>query len=278
MQGVSLYLEAAAQAEDAGDLLRRLEACGQLSRLDPAVEPAMFRCATVSQHELVLLRSIGNVIRLGRVRSLGPDQIELAGGSIPTDPGQVHVDCSAAGLHARPGRPVFSGNLITLQQIRACQPVFSAALTGYVEAARNDDTHKNQICPANRYPDAATDWIPLTCTAQRAEIVWATDPDVSSWMQRSRLNATCGLADHQHDPQMKSALARLFTNIEPAISKLEKLTAHTPASGRYSARSRMSADQVGLRSAEPFTSVSVTCWFGSTLTRDKCHAPSRRPR
>jgi hypothetical protein len=232
MQGVSLYLEAAAEAEDAGDLFRRLEACGQLIRLDPGVEPAMFRCATVSQDELVRLRSIGNVIRLGKVRSLGPDQIELAGGSIPTGPGQVHVDCSAAGLDTSPGRPVFSGNLITLQQVRACQPVFSAALTGYVEAARNDDTQKNQICPANRYPGAATDWMTLTCTAQRAEIAWATDPDVSSWMQRSRLNATCGLADHQDDPQMKSALGRLFTNIEPAISNLEKLIAQTPASGR----------------------------------------------
>ena len=58
-----------------------------------------------------------------------------------------------------------------------------------------------------------------------AEIIWATDPDLSSWMQRSRLNATCGMADHQGDPQMKSALARLFTNIEPAISKLETLMA-----------------------------------------------------
>jgi hypothetical protein len=110
--------------------------------------------------------------------------------------------------------------------------VFSAALTGCVEATRTDDTHKNQICPANRYPDAAADWIPLTCTAQRAEIIWATDPDVSSWMRRSRLNATRGLGDHHEDPQMKSALARLYTNIEPAISKLETLTARIPGSGR----------------------------------------------
>jgi len=92
----------------------------------------------------------------------------------------------------------------------------------------DDDTHKNQICPANRYPDAATDWIPLTCTAQRAEIVWATDPDVSSWMQRSRLNATRGVGDHQDDPVMQSALTRLFTNIEPAISKLESLSPQAP--------------------------------------------------
>ena len=46
-------------------------------------------------------------------------------------------------------------------------------------------------------------------------------------MQRSRLNATCGMADHQEDPLMKSALTRLFTNIEPAINKLETLTAGT---------------------------------------------------
>jgi hypothetical protein len=224
---VSLYLEAAAQAGDLTDLFRRLEACGQLIRLDPGAEPTTFRCATVSQDELVSLRSIENVIRLGRVTRIGPDQITLAGGSIPADRGQVHVDCSAAGLRTKPARPVFSDGLITLQQIRACQPVFSAALTGYIEATRGDDARKNLICPANQYPDAAADWVPLTLVAQRAEIIWATDPDVAAWMQRSRLNATCGIGDHQGDPLMESALARLFTSIEPAISKLETLMAGT---------------------------------------------------
>ena len=228
---MSLYLEAAAQADDVSDLFRRLEACGQLVRLDSGVEPTTFRCATVSQDELVSLRSIENVIRLGRVMRIGPDQIQLADGSVPADRGQVHVDCSAAGLRTKPARPVFDGGLITLQQIRACQPVFSAALTGYVEAARDDDAQQNLICPANQYPDAAADWIPLTCTAQRAEIIWATDPDVSAWMQRSRLNATCGMADHQEDPQMKAALARLFTNVERAINKLGTVTARIPGGG-----------------------------------------------
>jgi hypothetical protein len=225
MEGVSLYLEAAAEAEDVSDLFGRLEACGQLIRLDPGVEPLTFRCATVSQDELLSLRRIENVIRLGRVTSIGPDRIELADGSVPAGRGQVHVDCSAAGLRIKPARPVFTSSLITLQQIRACQPVFSAALTGYVEATRDDDARKNVLCPANRYPGAAVDWIPVTCTAQRAEIVWAADPDLSAWMQRSRLNATCGMAEHRADPQMKSALARLFTNIEPAINKLETLIA-----------------------------------------------------
>jgi len=231
VEGVSLYLEAAAEAADTADLFRRLEACGQLIRLDPGVEPTTFRCATVSQDELASLRSIENVIRLGRVTRIGPDRIELADGSIPTDRGQVHVDCSAAGLRVKPARPVFGDDVITLQQIRSCQPVFSAALTGYVEATRGDDAGKNRVCPANQYPDAAADWIPLTYTAQRAEIIWVTDPDVSGWMQRSRLNATRGMGDHQGDPLMESALGRLFTNVEPAISRLATLMAGTSGDG-----------------------------------------------
>jgi hypothetical protein len=135
------------------------------------------------------------------------------------------VDCSAAGLRSEPGRPVFADNQVTLQQIRACQPVFSAALAGYVEATRDDDAGKNLLCPANPYPVTARDWIPVTCIAQRAEMAWFADPDVASWMQRSRLNATSAVLGHLDDPLMKSALARLFTNVEPAIAKLETFMA-----------------------------------------------------
>lgn len=231
VEGISLYLEAAAHADGITDLFRRLEAGGQLIRLDPEVEPAMYRCATVSEAELVRLRSIHDVVRLGRVTHIGPDQIELTGGAITTGRGHVHVDCSARGLRTGPGRPVFADGQITLQQIRACQPVFSAALTGYLEAARDDDAAKNRLCPANPYPDAAMDWIPVTCTAQRAEAAWSADPDLSSWVQRSRLNPGRAIRDHLDDPQMKSALARLLTNIEPAIAKLETFMAEMPPAG-----------------------------------------------
>jgi hypothetical protein len=232
MEGVSLYVEAAAQAEDITDLFRRLESCEQLIRLDPDVEPSMFRCATVSEAELIRLRTIENVVRLGRVTRIEPDRIHLAGGSIPTERGQVHVDCAAPGLRNAPDRPVFADGQITLQQIRSCQPVFSAALTGYVEATRHDDADRNRLCPANPYPDTALDWIPVTCTAQRAELAWVTDGDLSSWMQRARLNAISNAGDYVADPLMQSAAARWFTNVEPAIAKLTAFTAEIPlASG-----------------------------------------------
>jgi hypothetical protein len=181
----------------------------------------------VSEAELVRLRSIENVVRLGRVTHIGPDQIKLAGGSVPADRGQVHVDCSAAGLRIGPSRPVFADGQITLQQIRICQPIFSAALAGYVEATHGDDAQKNRLCPANPYPNVAMDWIPVTCIGQRAEVAWVADRDLSSWMRRSRLNGTAAVGDHLDDPVVKSALARLFVNIEPAIAKLETFMAES---------------------------------------------------
>jgi hypothetical protein len=228
IEGVSLYVEAAAQAEDVGDLFRRLEACGQLRRIDPAVEPEMYRCATVSESELTSLRRIENVVRQGRVVRIGPDQVVLQKGSISAEPRHVYVDCSAGGLRIAPARPVFEPGLITLQSIRSCQPAFSAALAGYVEASRDDDADKNRLCPPNPYPDTAADWISTTSISLRAQDLWLREPDLSRWLDRSRLNAACGVRDHLTEPRMQSALDRMFANNEQAITNLDTLLAQAP--------------------------------------------------
>ena len=223
IESVSLSLEAAAQAADVADLFRRLEACGQLVRIDPTVEPTMYRCAIVSQAELAGLRRIENVVRMGRVVRVGTDSIELEEGSIPTDVDQVHVDCTAAGLRVGPGRPIFEPDRITLQQIRWCQPTFNAAFIGYLEASRADDAEKNRLGPPNPYPDVATDWIATNVISQRAGNVWMQAPDVGEWMERSRLNAARGIGDHMADPRMQAALARYIENAEASVANLDRL-------------------------------------------------------
>jgi hypothetical protein len=222
LEGVSLYLEAAAEAESRPDLFRRLEDCGQLVRLDPRITPTMYRCATVNDIELGALRSIEHVVRLGRVRRLGTGTITLTGGSIPTDRRQIHVDCSAAGLPTPLPRPIFEPGRITLQQIRACQPTFSAALVAFVELARTNDEERNVLCPANPYPSAAEDWIRTTLIAQQAQAAWSA-PDISGWLERSRLNAARGIGDHATDPRMLAALNRYFVSMEPALDNLARL-------------------------------------------------------
>ncbi len=176
MESVSKNLEAAALASDVDDLFHRLEAAGQLVRIDPNVEPTMYRCAIVSQVELASLRRITNVVRLGRVLRVGADEIELEEGVIPTDPRQVHVDCSAAGLRLSPARPIFEPGRITLQMVRWCQPTFNAALVGYIEGSRDDDAEKNRLCPPNPYPTVAADWLATNAISQRAGLEWMKDP------------------------------------------------------------------------------------------------------
>ena len=225
LEGVSLNLQSAAEAETVEDLFLRLEACDQLMRLDPSVSPTMYRCATVSQGEIESLGRIRNVIRHGRVRSIGSQQILLEEASIPTDRQQVHIDCTAAGLRVSPARPIFEQDRITLQQVRTCQPTFNAALVGHLEGAGRDLEEKNLLCPPNPYPDPAIDWLTSSSISWRAQTAWNSDSELGSWMESSRLNASRGIAEHMAEPQMQSALARYFEYSDPAIENIDRLTA-----------------------------------------------------
>jgi hypothetical protein len=225
LEDVAAQLEAAAEAEDVDDLFARLEANGHLIRLDERVEPTMYRCATVSTAELEQLRSIDNVVRLGRVRGIGTHEIVLERGTIPTDVGQVHVDCTAAGLRVSPGRPIFDDDRITLQQVRICQPTFNAALVGYIEASERDDAERNRLCPPNPYPTATRDWIGGTHISMSAQAAWNNDADLLTWLNGTRLNAVSAMIDHLGDPEMQSALGRYAANLEPGLANLEKLVA-----------------------------------------------------
>jgi len=225
MEGLSLQVQAAACAENIADLFRRLEACGQLVRLDPAVQPTMYRGATISQTELEGLRLIENVVRLGRVTHIGEAHIALEGGSIPTDDKQIYVDCTADGAHRVPGRAIFEPNRITLQPVRSGLLPFSAALIAFVESAREDDVEKNRLCPPNPYPNAAIDWIATNAISHRVQMTWFEEPDLLAWMERSRLDVARGINAHLSEPQTQAAVARFLANLEPAVEKLESFLA-----------------------------------------------------
>jgi hypothetical protein len=231
MEGSSLASEAAATAENVDDLFRRLEACGHLARLDPTVEPTMFRGAITSTAERDSLRQIERVVRQGRVVHLGIDRIVLQNGSIATGAGQVHVDCTADGFPVTPVRTIFEPGRITLQSVMGGLIPTNAALIAFVESARDDDADKNQLCPPNPMPSTAVDWISVMLKIWRVQAAWSNEPDITSWLERSRLSLTRGLGDHMTDPGMQSSLTRLAANMQPAMEKLEQLLAQATVTG-----------------------------------------------
>ena len=177
-----------AQSTSIDDLFDRLEAGGLLLRIDTSVRPTMYRCSTVTRAELEQLRRITNVIRMGRVQRIEADRIVLDGGAVSTSLGTVHIDCTANGLERRPPKPVFDDGRVTLQTVRHCQQVFSAAFIAHVEGAYDNDADKNRLCGVVPHPDSHTDWLRTAFGNAMNTAQWGADPALQTWLAESRLD------------------------------------------------------------------------------------------
>ena len=222
---VAAQLEAAAEAESAGDLFARLEANGHLIRLDKRVEPTMYRCATVSTSELEQLRSIENVVRRGRVRAIGTARDRARG--------RDYSDGSRAGpcrLHR--GRSASEPRAADLRG-RSHHAAASAYLPAHVQrrAGRVHRSLESRRCRTEPLvftqpvSDCSAHWISGTHISMSAQAAWNNEADLVTWLTGARLNAVSAMNDHLGDPEMQSALGRYITSLEPGLAKLEKLAA-----------------------------------------------------
>jgi hypothetical protein len=182
------------EAASPADLFARLEARGALLRLDPHVEPTTYRCGTVSRNELALLRTIADVVRLGRLRAIEPTRIVLDHGALPTDPDTLYVDCSAGAIQQPPGLPVFDGPRINLLMVRFCQPLFSAALIAFVESHIEGDDARNALCTVVPSPEVPRDWLRMWAVSLGNAARWRTHPALNAWLMKCRLNGQAVLA------------------------------------------------------------------------------------
>jgi NAD(P)-binding Rossmann-like domain len=221
--GIADEAEAGASASDLADLCHRLEDCGRFLRLDPSLEPTMYRGTMLSRSEATALRQVSDVVRLGHVRALHADRIVLDQGEIATGADVLHVDCSARGLAASPEKPIFAPGLLTLQQVRHNSPTFNAALLGFVEAHRDDDVTKNRLCPPNAYARTPADFARMLSRTWNTEASWQREPDIAAWVADSRLNLLKGVRDRRADAQVRHATGRFVTHVGEAVKRLPQL-------------------------------------------------------
>lgn len=229
-EGIVLELEALAASGSADEAYDRLEAAGVMFRLDPTVQPTMARGATLTEAELDELRRIEDVVRLGHVRRIALDHIELDGGSVPTTPEHVHVHCAARGLPLGAPRPIFTDDTITLQAVTRMHPTLSAALTGFIETTDRTTEEKNHLLAPNPYSDTAFDFLRAMFVGLTTEMRWQEAPDVQAWLDGSRLNVLRDLPAQADPDDLRALQARFLTAVFPALEKLEELRAvATPA-------------------------------------------------
>ena len=216
-------VEAASAASSADDLFLRLEDAGVMLRVDRSVTPTMAKTPTLAQWELDHLRSIENVVRLGRIRRAEPGKLTLDDGEIATQKDAVIVHCAASGLQQPPLVPIWGNDAITLQPIRTGFPCFGAALAGYVEATRNDDAEKNRLCPPSPFSNTPTDWALMQVLGYNASTAFGAAPDIKAWADEVALNPSRIPPNTPASPELTAALDRYRAHVGPGMARLAEL-------------------------------------------------------
>jgi hypothetical protein len=223
--GAAVLTQAIAEAASVNELFTRLEADRLLLRVDRSVEPTMMHGGIISEAELEVLRQIRDVVRLGRVRRIGRDHIELDRGAVPVKPGAIHVHCAAQGLRRMPLRPIFESDRVTVQPMFWGFVCFQFALLGAAESMIESVDEKNRVCKPIAYWDSNADFLVAYLALMNSERCRSDHPALAAWARGSRLHPMCGLGQHRDNPSVVQARERLKHFSESAVGNLNRLVA-----------------------------------------------------
>ncbi|MEL7128379.1 MAG: NAD(P)-binding protein [Pseudomonadota bacterium] len=220
-------MEALANATSIDDVFDRLEAAGVFVRIDEDVRPEMFHGATISLAELETLRRIKDIVRLGRVKTIEADEIVFEQGVLPALDDTLYVDCTAIAVGNLETTQIFKGDLITLQPVRAVQPVFSAAFIAHIEATYTDEAEMNRLCTVVPLPNHDTDWLRAQQVFMMNQFNWSQIPDLRKWLLENRLDGYSRMVRNagKDDPEKQAVLQRMRDNAMPAMAKLNQFLA-----------------------------------------------------
>jgi hypothetical protein len=218
--------ESAAVSGSLDELFLRLEDAEVMLRIDRSVTPTMAKTPTLAQWELERLRTVEDVVRRGHLRSVERGRLTfLDGSTVRVAADAVVVHCAADGLKYPPLVPVWRPEDITLQPIRAGFPCFGAAVTGYVEATRDDDVEKNRLCPPSPYPNSPQQWAAMNVLGTRAAMSFSAEPDIKAWADGVALNPSRVPARHPASPALDRVRERLASSTASGLEALTRLMA-----------------------------------------------------
>jgi hypothetical protein len=225
--GVAKQMKALAEATSVQDMYERLEASGQMLRIDPSHQPSMFHYATMSEGEVKLLRQIKHIIRKGRVQALEPEALVLTQGQHTMPANTLYINCTASGVEPRPSEPIFQSGRIVPQLVRAPLVTFSAAVCAYVETHYEDDKTKNDICRIVPFPRSIAGYIESSITNMTNQVRWSQDKKLRNWMTNSRLDGFSKMTAsiEEEDTEKIAILMELRANGMAAMGNAKKLLA-----------------------------------------------------
>ncbi|HEY6640539.1 hypothetical protein [Povalibacter sp.] len=161
------------------------------------------------------------------MRSLEADRIALDRGELPANKAWLYVHCSAKAFSPVPRRPIFANDTITLQSVRTCQPIFSAALIAYLESAIVDEVTRNAMSSVVPLPEVPRDWLGMMTISMSNQYLWSRHEGIRRWLVSSRLDGMAAAFQSvtENDAKRYALLERYRASIAPAAAKLQQLLA-----------------------------------------------------
>lgn len=225
---LSAVEDAILEATSVDDMFHRVEAAGELVRIDENVWPTMWKCATISLVELEQVRKIEKIVRKGRVVRLDADKVTLTNGTYEPVPDTLYIDCTSHAAKRVDPVPVFSGNRITLQPVRRCQQVFSSAFIAHIDATYEDEKVKNELCRAIQHPNEPLDYLIGNFQTNRNQLLWGAEPKLGAWLLEARLDLVRGLVAAIPEQNREAAMAEKMKKVERVTVKLQELLRTIP--------------------------------------------------
>jgi hypothetical protein len=216
-------MQAAEKAASLDDLFLRLEDAGVMLRIDRTLTPTMAKAPTLATWELEQLRSIENVVRRGHIETVDRGKLTFADGSVEIADDALVVHCAGDGLKNPPRVPVWRPDVITLQTVRVGFPSFGAAISGYVEATRDDDAEKNRLCPPSNYGNSLAEWASMFVLGTRASLSFSAEPDIKEWSEGVSLNPARIPSGYPGSPALDDARERLAAHTRAGLTRLAEL-------------------------------------------------------
>ena len=133
------------------------------------------------------------------------------------------VDCSASAVKDYVEKPIFVGDLITPQTVRAYQPVFSAAMTAWIECHIEGEVEKNKLMNIVPLPDTLDTFVRMTSQNMMNQYLWGQNKALRHWMRHARLDGFSKMVSEVDTSETAKVdiLNRLKRNAMPAMAKLQ---------------------------------------------------------
>ncbi|MEM7336758.1 MAG: NAD(P)/FAD-dependent oxidoreductase, partial [Chloroflexota bacterium] len=233
--GFADNIEAMRNATSVQDLFERMEKAGTMLRIDASVWPTMFHYATISEGEVKQLQRINDIIRGQRVARLEADRMVMQSGeTVTSPPSTIYIDCTARAVVfvGESVKPVFNGDIITLQAVFAPLVTYSAAVIAYVEANFESEKEKNDLCPPVELADTPEEWIASTIGNIMNSFLWSQNKEMNKWTATCRLSPSSAAIKEGagRSPEHQELINRIRQNTLPGVMNARKLMEELPPS------------------------------------------------